>query len=217
MKITSLILTFILVFKGGLYGQQCSDCRKDFDVLLVILKKSKVNPMELEKSFQITKKLYNLRYTDYIDTVVNNVDYISHSLTKTFGDICIKAGGQLGIDYYLKYFNFTDGSAEEERDYALERILVKFPELVLNTVGKDTLLLSAISWGFYVNRAYSHRSQNANKDYNAITAYDNEPKPILNVDNCRKIFFETYPSLKEKYNKYKFQIDYIIKLATLGP
>ena len=48
-----------MVFKGGLYGQQCSDCRKDFDVLLVILKKSKVNPMELEKSFQICKFQFN--------------------------------------------------------------------------------------------------------------------------------------------------------------
>lgn len=217
MKRTFLLLTLIVILNVGLYSQQCYECRKDFDVLLVVLKTGKVNPRELERSFQITKKLYNLRYTDYIDTVVNNVGYVSHSLTKTFGDICIKAGGQLGIDYYLKYFNFTNGSAEEERDYALERIFVKFPELVLNTIGKDTLLLSAISWGFYVNRTSNQRRQNANKDYNAITVSDNSPKPVLNIDNCRKIFFETNPTLKEKYNKYKFQIDYIIKLATLGP
>ena len=217
MKSTFLFLTFIVVLKVGLYGQQCSECRKDFDVLIKILKTDKVNPKELEISWQITTKLYKLNYTDYIDTVINNVGYISHSLTKTFSDICIKSGRQLGVDYYLKYLNFTEGSAEEERLYALERIFVKFPELVLNTIGQDTLLLSDISWGFRVNRFYGPKSHYANKDYNAITVYDNAPKPILNIDNCRKIFFETNPSLKEKYSKYKFQIDYIIKSATLEP
>jgi hypothetical protein len=217
MKSTFLLLSFIVFFKVGLYSQQCYEFRKDFDVLIKILKTDKVNPKVLEISWQITKKLYKLNYTDYIDTVINNVGYISHSLTKTFSDICIKAGGQLGVDYYLKYLNFTDGSAEEERLYALERIFVKFPELVLNTIGQDTLLLSDISWGFRVNRFYGPKSHYANKDYNAITVYDNAPKPILNIDNCRKIFFETNPSLKEKYSKYKFQIDYIIKSATLGP
>jgi hypothetical protein len=167
----------------------------------------------LEKSWQITIKLYNYRYTDYIESDENNTSNASHSLTRTFSDICIKAGGQLGVDYYFKYLTFTNGSAEEERYFALERIFVKFPETVFNRIGKDQGLLDNLTWGFLNNRYYGAKNPFENDEYTAMVVHDNGPKPILNKDNCKAIFFETNPTLKEKYTDYKYQIDYIINTA----
>jgi hypothetical protein len=126
----------------------------EFDKLLMIKEKSKINQTDLEKSWQITKKLYNLSYTDYIDSIANNTSYISHSLTRTFSDICIKTGGKPGVDYYFNYLTLTKGSAEEERSFALERLFVKYPEIVLNKIGKESYLLDDLTWGFLNNRCY---------------------------------------------------------------
>jgi hypothetical protein len=46
-----------------------------------------------------------------------------------------------------------------------------------------------------------------------MTVFEDGPKPILNRDNCKSIFFETNPTMKTKYNDYKFQIDYILNKA----
>jgi hypothetical protein len=208
-------LTFILIstFTINMLGQQCDSCKMDFDKLLMIKEKSKVLQTDLEKSWQITKKLYRLKYTDYIDSVANGTSYVSHSLTRTFSDICIKAGGKLGVDYYFDYLTFTNGSAEEERSFALERLFVKYPEIVLNKIGKDNDLLNDLTWGFLNNRYYGAKNPLEENDYTAMTVYDNGPKPTLNKDNCKSIFFETNPSMKTKYNDYKYQIDYIINAA----
>ena len=69
-------------------------------------------------------------------------------------DICIKIGGNLGVDYYFDYMMLTKGSAEEERSFALERLFVKYPEIVLNRIGKDNDFLNHLTWGFLNNRYY---------------------------------------------------------------
>ena len=213
MKNTTLILFLITIFTISSYGQQCDSCKKDFDKLLMIKEKTKVSQTDLEKSWQITKKLYNLKYTDYIDSVANRASYVSHSLTRTFSDICIKTGGKFGVDYYFNYLTLTKGSAEEERSFALERLFVKYPEIVLNKIGKDNDLLNDLTWGFLNNRYYGAINPIEDKDYTAMTVYENGPKPILNKDNCKSIFFETNPTMKTKYSDYKYQIDYIINTA----
>lgn len=213
MKKSTLVLVLISIFTINTLGQQCDSCKKEFDKLLMIKGKSKINQNDLEKSWQITKKLYNLNYTDYIDSNSNGISQVSHSLTRTFSDICIKAGGKLGVDYYFSYLTLTQGSAEEERSFSLERLFVKYPELVLNRIGKDNDLLSDLTWGFLNNRYYGAQNPYETNDYNAMTVHKNEPKQILNKDNCKSIFFETNPSMKNKYNEYKYQIDYIINTA----
>jgi len=209
----NLIVILILTISISSFGQQCDSCKKEFDKLLLIQNKVKVNQTDLDNSWLITKKLYNLRYTDYIDSVANNTFYVSHSLTRIFAEICIKAGGKLGVDYYFNYLTFTNGSAEEERSFALERLFVKFPEIVLNRVGKDNELLNDLTWGFLNNRYYGAENPLDSNEYTAMTVYENGPKPLLNKDNCKYIFFETNPSLKTKYNNYKYQIDYIVNTA----
>jgi hypothetical protein len=213
MKNTTLILFLISIFTINVYGQQCDSCKKEFDKLLMIKEKTKVSQTDLEKSWQITKKLYNLKYTDYIDSVANRTSYVSHSLTRTFSVICIKTSGKIGVDYYFNYLTLTKGSAEEERSFTLERLFVKYPEIVLNKIGKDNDLLNDLTWGFLNNRYYGAINPIEDKDYSAMTVYDNGPKPILNKDNCKSIFFETNPLMKTKYNDYKYQIDYIINTA----
>jgi len=167
------------------------ECKYYFDQLLQIANSKIVDGESLNKSWQISSKLYSKRYTDYIDKTVNGTEYVSHSLTQVFSDICLKADGQLCVDYYLKYMHLTEGSAEEERSFALERIFVRFPETLLKTVGDNKDILDQLAWGFLNNRK------------------------IINKINCRTVFFKTNPSLKEKYNTYKSQIDYIIKAAEL--
>ena len=46
-----------------------------------------------------------------------------------------------------------------------------------------------------------------------MTVYKKVTKPKLNKNNCKSIFFETNPSLKDIYYDYKYQIDYIINSA----
>lgn len=213
MKSLFLTLIITLTFIFSSFGQQCDSCKMDFDKLLRIKKKAKVTQIDLERCWQITKKLYTLRYVDYIDKVVNNESFVSHSLTRTYSELCDKAGGEIGVDYYFKYLTFTNGSAEEERSFALERLFVKYPMVVLNRIGKNIELLDLLTWGYLNNRYYGTKNPFENEDYTAMTIYKTTPKPVLNKDNCKKIFFETNPSLKEKYTKYKFQIDYIINTA----
>jgi len=212
---TKAILIIILIFTMAIniFGQQCDSCKKEFDKLLIIKENSKVSQTDLEKSWQITKKLYTLKYTDYIDSVANGTSYVSHSLTKIFSDICIKTGGELGVDYYFNYLTLTKGSAEEERSFALERLFVKYPEIVFNKIGTDNDLLNDLTWGFLNNRYYGVINPLETEDFTAMTVYENGPKPILNKDNCKSIFFETNPSMKTKYSDYKYQIDYIINSA----
>jgi hypothetical protein len=207
-----LIILISLVLTSISQGQQCDSCKLKFDELLLIKNKAQVSSADLEKSWQISKKLDSLNYT-YYDSIVNNEKYIIHSLTKTFSDICIKAQANLGVDYYLKYLDFTNGSAEEERSFALERLFVKFPEIVFVKIGQDEDLLNDLVWGFVNNRYYGAKSPFDNNDFTAMTFYEDGPKPILNQDNCKSIFFETNPTLKEKYKDYQFQIDYIINAS----
>lgn len=209
MTKTFLIILFILSFAYLSLGQHCDSCKLEFDKLLLIKNKVQVSSVDLEKSWQITSKLYSQNYTDY-DSIINNEKYTIHSLTKTYSDICIKAQANLGVDYYLKYLAFTNGSAEEERSFALERLFVKFPEIVFDKIGQNQGLLDDLVWGFVNNRYYGAKNPFDNNDFTAMTVYENGPKPILNQDNCESIFFETNPSLKEKYKDYQSQIDYII-------
>ncbi len=213
MKNITLIILLITIFTISTYGQQCDSCKKEFDKLLLIKEKSKVNQTDLEKSWQITKNLFNLRYTDYIDSVVNRTSYVSNSLTRTFSDICIMSDGKPGVDYYFNYLELTSGSAEEERSFALERLFVKFPEIVLAKIGKDNDRLNDLTWGFLNNRYYGAINPFETKSFTAMTVYENGPEPILNKSNCKSIFFETNPKMKNKYNNYKYQIDYIINSA----
>lgn len=210
MKRINLILILIFVINISSFGQICDSCKKDFDKLLTIKNKEKVSQIDLEKSWQISKKLYDLDYHYYFDIDTNNAPYASHSLTKTFSDICLRAGGKSGVDYYFRYLTYTEGSAEEERSVALERLLVKFPEIVLTKIGKNDKFLNDLSLGFLNNRYYGAKNPFENNDFTAITVDENGPKPILNKDNCKAIFFETNPSLKSRYNEYKYQIDYIV-------
>ncbi|GAB1370743.1 hypothetical protein MASR1M45_08050 [Candidatus Kapaibacterium sp.] len=207
---------FILIFVifsmslNHLASKQCDSCKADFDILLKIREKSKVSLSDIQRSWQITNKLYKLRYTDYIDSVINKTENVSHSLTKTFSDICINADSKLGVDYYLQYLNLTKGSVEEERSLSLERLFARYPETLLKAIGKDNDLLDDISWGFQNNRLYGAVNPFEGYDYTAMLLNEKSMKPILNKDNCKAIFFETYPVLSENYLKYKYQIDYII-------
>jgi len=197
----------------NVFGHQCDSCKKEFDKLLIIKNNVKVYQADLEKCWQITKKLYDLKYKYYIDIAANGTSYASHSLTRTFSDICIIAGGKLGVDYYFNYLTLTEGSAEEERSFALERLFVKYPTIVLDRIGKNNDLLNDLTWGFINNRYYGAKNPFEDNDFTAMTVYENGPKPILNPDNCKSIFFETNPSMKAKYVDYKYQIDYIINTA----
>jgi hypothetical protein len=210
---TTLIFFLTSSLTINIFGQDCDSCKMEFEKLLMIKEKSKILQTDLEKSWQIAKKLHNLRYTDYIDSTTNGIPYVSHSLTRTFSDICIKTGGKPGVDYYFNYLTLTKGSAEEERSFALERLFVKYPEIVLNKIGKDINLLNDLIWGFLNNRCYGPINPFETNDYTAMTVFENGPKRILNRDNCKSIFFETNPTMKTKYNDYKYQIDYILNKA----
>lgn len=213
MKRIVLISIIILVASFISNAQQCDSCKLIFDKLLDVLEQGKINQTELQKCWQITSDLHLIRYTNYIDSVVNKATYVSHSLTKTYSDICIKAGDSIGVKYYFKYLTLTIGSVEEERSFALERLFVKYPEITLKQIGNNEELLNSLAWGFLNNRYYGAKNPFENEDYSAMTVYENGPKPILNMDNCKDIFFETNPSLKNKYSTYKYQIDFIINSA----
>jgi len=208
-----LLYMGFVVLTQLVYGQQNMKCKEKFDILIETLEKDKISIREFNKCKNITNELSNYNYYDYIDSVNNRTLYISHSLTKTFADICIKYGGEYGVKYYLDYVNQNMGSAEEEISFSLERIFMKYPETTLKQIGTDQDLLDKLIWGFINNRYYGAVNPYENKDYRAITKYEDEPRPILNKNNCEKIFFETNPILHDLYPKYKEQIDYILKGA----
>lgn len=213
IKNKTLIIILICFFAVNTFAQQCDSCKRDFKLLLIIKDKSEINSTDLEMSWKITKNLYNINYTDYIDSVLKGTSYVSHSLTRVFSDICLKTDSVSGVDYYLKYLTLTYGSSEEELSFSFERIFVKYPETVLKKIENDKERLEEIVWGFLNNRTYGAVNPYEKEDYSAMTIYEDSQKPILNKENCREIFYETNPILKTKYNQYKYQIDYIINTA----
>lgn len=110
----------------------------------------------------------------------------------------------------------THESPEEERTFSLERLFVKYPETVLRNIGKDTELLYNLTWGFLNNRMYGAKDPFENNEFKAMTVYSNGPTPVLTSENCAEIFWETVPSLKSKYEMYRWQIDAIIEDAVNG-
>jgi hypothetical protein len=210
-----LISLLILLISFGLYGQDCDFCKTYFDTLLIIQNKPKISRLDLQKSWQIASKLYNYRYVDYPEEI-NGVAYDTHSLSRTYSDICIYSGSQAGVYYYLKYMRLTNGSAEEERAIDFERIFVLYPEIVLKQIGNNEELLDDIVFGFISNRRFGPKNPYENSDYTAETYIENGPKPILTTANCKTIFFETNPSLRTKYNEFKYQIDFIINHSITG-
>lgn len=213
IKNKTLIIILICFFAVNTFAQQCDSCKRDFKLLLIIKDKSEINSTDLEMSWKITKNLYNINYTDYIDSVLKGTSYVSHSLTRVFSDICLKTDSILGVNYYFKYLSLTNGSSEEERSFALERLFVKYPEIVLNKIGDNKEWLNYLTWGFINNRYYGAVNPYEKEDYSAMTIYEDSQKPILNKENCREIFFETNPILETKYSQYRYQIDFIINTA----
>jgi hypothetical protein len=210
MKKVIIALLIIQATTLSACKQQTDTHKNQFDQLLTILNKENILKDDMLESWEIVRELYLNNYMFYIDSVKDGISYTSHSLSKTYSDICIKAGNNTGIDYYFKYMDLTSNSAEEERSFALERIFVQYPEIVLNKIGKNEDLLNDLTWGFINNRYYGAQNPFDNKDYTAITTSDTSNIPKLNKDNCKDIFYETNPGLKNKYEKYKYQIDYII-------
>jgi hypothetical protein len=210
-RIYQLFLVF-LITSLSLYGQDCDSCKTYFDTLLLTLNKPKISNKDLQNCWRITSKLYKLRFVDYPEEI-NGEKYDTHSLSRTYADICISSRSQVGVDYYLKYMRLTKESVEEERSIDFERIFVKYPEFVLKRIGNDKDLLNALIFGFISNRNYGAKNPCERNDYNGETYYENSPTPILTPATCRKIFFETNPSLRAKYNEYKYQIDYLINSA----
>lgn len=211
------IVVIILLFCGYFsQAQQCKDCNLQFDTLLTTLNKKIVTKDDLQKCTDITVKLINRKYYHYIDSTSSKSEHIlysSHSLTKTYADLCLKCGGEFGVHLYINYCNINRNSAEEEISFSLERIFVKYPEITLKEIKKDSRLLDRLIWGFLNNRYYGAKNPYEDNDFRAMTVYENELKPILNDKNCEEIFYQLNPKLKYVYPLYKYQIDYILNGA----
>jgi hypothetical protein len=189
--IKGLILISALFVYQPLFGQECSECKADFDKLLQVSNSKSLNRENLEKSWQISSRLYKKGYSEHVGKDANGNEYVISTLSKLFADICLKADEHDCVEYYLRYMNLTRGSAEEETSFSLERVFQKFPEAILKAIGDDKEILDQLTWGFLNNRN------------------------IINKNDCKTVFYKTYPTLKEKYNIYRESIDYIIKSAEL--
>jgi len=190
MKIKIKIMILILFVCNIAFGQQCNECKTQFDILLVGLKKEKISNSELSKYAEIVKILWKEKYYDYVDSVANYTMYTSHSLTEVYADLCIKCGGEFGVKSYVEYIDLTIGSAEEERAFSFERLFVKYPLITLKLIKGDQSSLDNLVWGFVNNRYFENTT--------------------LTKTNCKELFFKTNPRLKDNYSKYSKEIDYII-------
>jgi hypothetical protein len=75
---TTLISLLILLTNLGVIGQDCDSCKTYFDTLIIILKKPNISKSDLQKSWQITSKLYSYRFADY-PVVINGVAGYTHT------------------------------------------------------------------------------------------------------------------------------------------
>lgn len=111
-------------------------------------------------------------------------------ITELYGTVCLKADSDLGVHKYIEYLITQENSAEETLSFMFERIFMKKPETVFNTIsqyGQDrrNMLLEKIGWGFLNNNV------NANEN------------------NYKELFFSKNPKLPGLYKTYKDYIDYI--------
>jgi hypothetical protein len=207
------LFSIVLIISSNTIGQRADSCLIGFDELLAILDQEKIKDKDLDRCLEISQKLYARKCDMRIVKDSNGNNYATHSLTRVFADICVKSERNLGVDHYIQYYRFTHGSAEEERSYALERLLVKYPRYLLDQIGQDEEMLFDIAWGFLNNRYYGPKDPYEDLKFKASKVHSKGPEPVLNAENCIEIFFETNPTLYDCYDKYKFQIDFIITEA----
>lgn len=207
MKLTAIGILLVLTTTYS-FGQQCLECKKKFDRLIEIEQQDQVSDSELDESLRIAKELYDMRYTDYIDSISNNTIHVSKNLTHTFASITRKRCETKGVSYYLDYLEFTSGSAEEERSFGLERLFKECPETVLQMTGQSYIL--DIAWGFVNNRAYGPIDPFENNGHKAMTVYANSPQMELNSNNYKEIFNKTYPTLTSN-EAYSEEIKLLLK------
>jgi len=140
--------------------------------------------MELDIAVQLLKKLERDKCSDYIGkngSVITGRTYL-------FARICIVRNSQKSVEEYIKYLKRQHSSAEEQLSFSFEEIFVQRPEDVLSLIKNDHDLLNQLGWGFVNNHS----------------GLD------LTAKNCKKVFFQVNPKVKEIYPKYKKEIDYLI-------
>ena len=205
VSVSTLLFTLTALFS---FGQQCFECKENFDRLIEIEEEQKISTSALKESWALTKNLYEKGYIDYNDSISKNTIYVSQSLTHAFSNIIRKRCDSLSISYYLMYLDMTTGSAEEERSFGLERIFKRCPETVLDQI--DPAYFDELAWGFINNRFYGSKSPLDKEDYIAMTINNNPPKPVLNKENYALIFNETYPTLTSN-KKFSEEIKLLLK------
>lgn len=181
-----------LLFGSMALGQ--NNCNsKDFKKLFALSNQASVADSTFTAGLKIFKKLEAGKCHDYTTKNVKHPDSVIASLTRIFGDICLKANSRRAINEYVTYLNRHTGSAEEQLSFSFEQLFVQQPADVLSVIGTDNRLMKHLVWGF------------VNNHYNAGPGSSR-----LNIKNYNAVFYRVNPQMKQLYPKYKTQIDYLL-------
>lgn len=200
------ILIIILLSISFAYASSQEKCKTLFEELYQYSISETASDSDFQKCRNIVKQLIACNYGAHI-IEKDGKPFIDHFLTTTYGDVCRKASPGLGIPAYIEYLIEHKNSAEELLSYSFEQLFESYPEKVLKEIqiqdnSLHHYLLGHLVWGFLNNRYFEE--QEAKKGDRILQ------RPVLNDMNYKEVFNITYPSLTDKYEKYKTFIDYML-------
>lgn len=205
------ILLTVMMLCGIMSGLSCAGEKEKngFDSLIAMKEKGSISDAELEECFNITKTLYDSNI-DHVKSMDGEKETY-YNLTHTFADLCMMAPKKSGIKYYLKYLDYTGGSAEEERSFSLERLFLKYPGDVLDAIGNNEDLLSSIAWGFVNNYIFEIEGEIEDETQSSDSEKIKTSSPELNQENYRELFMSRIPGINEIYKDHTSQLDFILE------
>jgi hypothetical protein len=207
MKKIILSIFILLLAAPFVYSGNKENCKILFNELFQYTKKETISDIDLGKCRDMVKKLKAWGYYEQ-QIEIDNGSSEWYELSSLYAVICEKTRLEIGIPAFIEHLIESSSSASESLSTDFEHLFRLHPEMVLDEIQKkdkstQDYLLQTLCWGF-LNYDFSEKEKTINGKIE-IKRYP------LDAENYKEVFYKVYPSLKNKYDKYKTCIDYLFE------
>lgn len=205
-KLTNIMI--ILILSASLaYADNKENCKTIFEEVYQYSIKDAISDIDFGMCKDMLKQLKACGYYEQM-IVKDGGSSEGYELDSLYAVICNKTKPGLGIPAYIEHLIDSKSSASESLSTSFESIFRLHPEMVMDVIQKHDIttqdyLLDRLGWGF-LNNNYVEKDE-------TISGKTEVKRYSLDATNYEDIFYKAYPVLKEKYEKYKRNIDYIFE------
>jgi hypothetical protein len=207
MKKIAINILILFLYTSFVCADNKEDCKTIFEEMYQYTKKVTISDMDLSKCRDMVKQLKACSYYEHM-IVKDDGSSEWYELSSLYAVICEKTRPEIGIPAFIEHLIESSNSASESLSTDFEHLFRLHPEMVLDEIEKKDkftkdYLLQKIYWGF-LNNDFSEKEKTINGKIE-IKIYP------LDAENYKEVFFKVYPSLKDKYEKYKTSMDYLFE------